>query len=70
MSKGAEFRFAVEPGPFKYDMPEYQQQAEELIALSASLTDREKGRRPRHRPASRPLAALRGVHFRARPPLT
>ena len=42
MSKGAEFRFAVEPGPFKYDMPEYQQQAEELIALSASLTDREK----------------------------
>jgi len=31
---------AVEPGLFKYNSPEYQQQAEELIALSASLTDR------------------------------
>lgn len=42
MSKGDEFRSAVEPGPFKYGAYEYQQQAEELIALSAALTDREK----------------------------
>jgi hypothetical protein len=42
LTKGDEFRFAVEPGPFKYGSPEYQQQAEELIALSATLTDREK----------------------------
>jgi hypothetical protein len=42
MSKGDEFRSAVEPGPFKYGTPEYQQQAEELIVLSAALTDREK----------------------------
>ena len=42
LTKGDEFRSAVEPGPFKYGSPEYQQQAEELIALSASLSDREK----------------------------
>jgi len=42
LTKGDEFRSAVEPGPFKYGTPEYQQQAEELIALSAHLTDREK----------------------------
>jgi len=42
LTKGDEFRSAVEPGPFKYGTHEYQQQAEELIALSASLTDREK----------------------------
>lgn len=42
MSKGDEFRSAVEPGPVKYGSAEYQQQAEELIALSAGLSDREK----------------------------
>jgi len=42
MTKGDDFRAAVEPGPFKYGSPEYQQQAEELITLSANLTDRQK----------------------------
>lgn len=42
MTKGDEFRSALEPGPFKYGSPEYRQQAEELIAISAGLTDREK----------------------------
>lgn len=42
MSKGDEFRSAVEPGPARYGSPEYQQQAEELIAISANLTDRQK----------------------------
>jgi PAP2 superfamily len=42
MTKGEEFRPAVEPGPAKYGSPEYQQQAEELIAISANLTDRQK----------------------------
>lgn len=42
LAKGEEFRPAVEPGPFKFGSPEYQQQAEELIALSAGLTDRQK----------------------------
>jgi hypothetical protein len=42
MSKGEEFRSALEPGPAKYGSPEYQQQAEELIAISANLTDRQK----------------------------
>lgn len=42
LTKGDEFRSAVEPGPFKYGTAEYQQQAEELITLSALLTDREK----------------------------
>jgi hypothetical protein len=42
MTKGDDFRAAVEPGPFKYGSPEYQQQAEELISLSANLTDRQK----------------------------
>jgi len=42
LTKGDELRSAVEPGPFKYGSPGYQQQAEELIALSANLTDREK----------------------------
>lgn len=42
MIKGDDFRSAVEPGPFKYGSAEYQQQAEELISLSANLTDRQK----------------------------
>lgn len=40
--KGEEFREALGPGPAKYDSAEYQQQAEELIAISAGLTDRQK----------------------------
>jgi membrane-associated phospholipid phosphatase len=42
MAKGDDFRAALEPGPFKYGSAEYQQQAEELLAISASLTDRQK----------------------------
>jgi hypothetical protein len=42
LTKGDEFRSAVEPGPFKYGTTDYRQQAEELIVLSAGLTDREK----------------------------
>ena len=42
VTKGDEYRSAVEPGPAKFGTPEYQQQAEELISLSAHLTDREK----------------------------
>jgi hypothetical protein len=42
LSKGEEFREALGPGPAKYGSAEYQQQAEEMIALSAGLTDRQK----------------------------
>jgi hypothetical protein len=42
LAKGEEFREALGPGPTKYGSAEYQQQAEELIALSAGLTDRQK----------------------------
>jgi len=42
LAKGEEFREALGPGPAKYGSAEYQQQAEELIALSAGLTDRQK----------------------------
>jgi PAP2 superfamily len=42
MSKGDEFRSVVEPGPFKYGSPEYQEQADELVAISANLTDKQK----------------------------
>jgi len=42
LTSGEEFRFTLEPGPFKYGSPEYQQQAEQLINLSANLTDRQK----------------------------
>lgn len=42
LSKGEEFRAALGPAPAKYGSPEYQQQAEELVALSAGLTDRQK----------------------------
>jgi len=42
MSKGDEFRSVAEPGPPKYGSHEYEEQAEELIAISAALTDRQK----------------------------
>jgi hypothetical protein len=42
LAKGEEFREALGPGPAKYGSAEYQQQAEELISLSAGLTDRQK----------------------------
>jgi hypothetical protein len=42
LTKGDQFRSTVEPGPFKYGTPEYQQQAAQLLELSAGLTDREK----------------------------
>ncbi|MGH9743927.1 MAG: vanadium-dependent haloperoxidase [Candidatus Acidiferrum sp.] len=42
MSTGDEFRSTTEPGPAKYGSPEYEQQAQDLIDLSANLTDRQK----------------------------
>lgn len=42
LAKGEELRSAIEPGPAKYGTPEYEKQAQELIDLSASLTDRQK----------------------------
>jgi hypothetical protein len=42
LAKGEEFREALGPGPAKYGSAEYQQQAAEMIALSAGLTDRQK----------------------------
>jgi hypothetical protein len=42
MTKGDELRQVVEPGPFKYGSAGYQEQAEEMIALSAGLTDKQK----------------------------
>jgi len=42
MTSGDEFRSVAEPGAYKYGTREYQAQAEELIAISASLSDREK----------------------------
>jgi PAP2 superfamily len=42
LTQGDQFRSALEPGPFKYGTPGYQEQAEELIAISAGLTDEQK----------------------------
>jgi hypothetical protein len=42
LAKGEQLRPAVEPGPALFGSAEYQQQAEELITLSAGLTDKEK----------------------------
>jgi hypothetical protein len=42
MARGEEFRKVVEPGPATYGSAEYQQQAAELVTISAGLTDREK----------------------------
>ncbi len=42
MTKGDEFRSVVEPGPFRYGSDGYKEQAEELVSISAGLTDRQK----------------------------
>jgi hypothetical protein len=42
MTKGDDLRSVVEPGPFKYGSAGYQDQAEEIVALSAGLKDRQK----------------------------
>jgi PAP2 superfamily len=42
MTSGDEFRSVVEPGPFEYGSAGYQEQAEELVALSAALSDQQK----------------------------
>lgn len=42
LSAGDEFRSVVEPGPFKYGSPGFQEQAEELVTISAGLTDQQK----------------------------
>lgn len=42
LTKGDNLRPAVDTGPFKYGSAEYQEQADELVALSANLTDRQK----------------------------
>jgi PAP2 superfamily len=42
LTTGEQFRRVVDPGPAMYGTPEYQQQAEELVAISAALTDQEK----------------------------
>jgi len=42
MINGDQFRSLIEPGPFKYGTPEYRAQAEELVTMSAGLTDRQK----------------------------
>jgi hypothetical protein len=42
LAKGEELRDAVEPGPFKFGSPGYAQQAQELVAISGGLTDRQK----------------------------
>jgi hypothetical protein len=42
LAKGDELRDMVGPGPAQYGTPEYEEQAQELVALSANLTDREK----------------------------
>jgi hypothetical protein len=43
LSKGDEFRALAESlGPVKYGTPDYQRQAEQLVDLSAGLTDRQK----------------------------
>lgn len=42
LTKGEELRNVVEPGPARYGTPEYEEQARELIDLSANLTDQQK----------------------------
>jgi hypothetical protein len=42
LAKGEQFRSVVEPGPANYGTPEYEQQAQELLDLSANLIDRQK----------------------------
>jgi hypothetical protein len=42
MTSGEELRKVVEPGPALYGSAEFQEQAEELVAISAGLTDKQK----------------------------
>jgi hypothetical protein len=42
LTKGDEFRSALEPLPFIYGSDEYAKQAQEIVALSAALTDEQK----------------------------
>jgi hypothetical protein len=42
LTSGEQFRKVVETGPAIYGTAEYQQQAEELVTISAALSDREK----------------------------
>lgn len=42
LTKGDELRSALAPLPAKFGSPEYVKQAEELVSLSANLTDRDK----------------------------
>jgi hypothetical protein len=42
MKSGEELRKVVEPGPALYGSTEFQEQAEELVAISAGLTDKQK----------------------------
>jgi hypothetical protein len=42
LAEGEELRSTLDPAPAKFGSPEYLQQAEELLALNANLTDRQK----------------------------
>jgi hypothetical protein len=42
LAKGDELRSALKPGPAKFGSPAYQRQADDLVALSASLSDEQK----------------------------
>jgi hypothetical protein len=42
MKSGEELRKVVEPGPALYGTAEFQEQADELVAISAGLTDKQK----------------------------
>lgn len=42
MTSGDEFRSALEPSPPKYGSSEFLRQADELVAMSAGLTDKQK----------------------------
>jgi len=42
LSNADGFRANFDPGPSKFDSPQYKAQADELVALSAGLTDRQK----------------------------
>jgi hypothetical protein len=42
LTKGDELRSKLEPGPARFGSVEYQRQAEELVAISADLTDEQK----------------------------
>lgn len=42
LATGGELRSALQPGPAVYGSAEYEQQAEEMVAISAGLTDKQK----------------------------